>query len=466
VKAAEKSIEAKADVGGVTIHGSNQPFDNSETVKSSIGTHLNAMTAPFGEEITHHYDMWNNNIVSTNEFGVIISTSNRDELVDLATSVEAFKRDVDEHYIREGAGRAGDAFNSMFQEFVRVQAPEGTSITSGFVRTSATGDPLWDALTSTYGPSSFAARKAIKDKSSKRTIQFDDTEPTEVISTANKEIAAKTMSRIYEKEVVGTKQEKVTIASIKYINQLSQLAQSMPELDNSTDAQMVLENIHNIEAKTPIEYTPKGDISRETVDTLNGRLAIQKEAVAEIRKSMDLLSINNDTEAADEKFGKWQDISKDGVNKITGKSGTITERNNNPGALKLDFKGALIGTKVGDSERPRKEALVKAKKLYDGVVTIDRGGFIIFKDVLSGKKAQAELMTRSFKDDTVSKMLPKYAVADGSGETHHIEYEKSIYKHTDKLGFNLRTKKIGDMSIEEIEALTGAMARVEGGTSI
>ena len=147
--AVEKAIEAKDNVGGIEIYGSKQPFSNSEAVKSSIGTHIDAMTKPYGEEITHSFDMWSNSIVSTNEFGVIINTSNRDELINLATTKEAFDRDAKEHNIRRAFARGGDTFNTQVQKFVRLKGKsiDGSGETPAYYETP---DKVYNFFMNTY----------------------------------------------------------------------------------------------------------------------------------------------------------------------------------------------------------------------------------------------------------------------------------------------------------------------------
>ncbi len=160
----------------------------------------------------------------------------------------------------------------------------------------------------------------------------------------------------------------------------------------------------------------------------------------------------------------WQDIGKGKTNPITGLSGTIAHRNRNPGALKLEFANAILGKTISSSKmRSRETAINRAKELYDGVITLDRAGFIVFDSVESGRGAQVQLLMRAHKARTIEQMLPKYAIPDGSGVTHHKEYAKAIYKHGDMHGVDLRDKKIGDMSKDEVKILTRAMARVEGG---
>jgi hypothetical protein len=107
--------------------------------------------------------MWSNTIVSTNEYGVIVNTSNREELVGLSTTVAAFKRDAYEHRVRRGFEKIGDDFNSQVQKFVRLK---GKSIVGAgdAINDPTQADTLWNTLTKSYGPSSYAARKAKEDE--------------------------------------------------------------------------------------------------------------------------------------------------------------------------------------------------------------------------------------------------------------------------------------------------------------
>jgi LysM repeat protein len=159
----------------------------------------------------------------------------------------------------------------------------------------------------------------------------------------------------------------------------------------------------------------------------------------------------------------WKTLGKNKINPITGLDGSIARRNRNPGALKLEFGGAILGNTVSKLKRTRGRAIKDAKKAYDGVVTLDRAGFIIFDSVLSGQAAQKKLLINKHKGRTIEEMLPKYAIKDGSGDTHNAAYARRIHAYAKSQGVDLKGKKIGEMSEKEIRVLTRAMAKVEGG---
>ena len=189
---------------------------------------------------------------------------------------------------------------------------------------------------------------------------------------------------------------------------------------------------------------------------------IKDEFLAGVKGSRDVMVLNHVNR------NKWDEtqnpdvIGKDKHNPITGLSGSIAFRNNNPGALKLEYKGAKLGKTVTQNGRSREQALNKAKEIYDGVVTLDRAGFIVFDNKDFGTAAQNTLMMRRFKKDTIKSMLPKYAVKDDSGDTHHWNYYKAIVSYGDSKGVNLRNREIGSFDKDEMKALTFAMSKVEG----
>ncbi len=158
----------------------------------------------------------------------------------------------------------------------------------------------------------------------------------------------------------------------------------------------------------------------------------------------------------------WNQLGLNKYNPITGKRGTIAHRNNNAGALKMEYKGARLGNVTSTTPRSRGNAVKRAKELYDGVVTLDRSGFIVFKNKEYGKAAQIRLQQRRFKKDTIETMLPKYAVKDGSGNTHHKKYAEFIHNYAEQNGTTL-SGKIGNFSQKQLKILTLAMAKVEGG---
>jgi len=174
-------------------------------------------------------------------------------------------------------------------------------------------------------------------------------------------------------------------------------------------------------------------------------------------------SVGNTPPASWDQTQDPNQIGLNNYNPITGITGTIAKRNRNPGALKLEYKGAKLGGKVSTTPRSRRAAIKRAKELYPGAVTLDRGGFIVFDNEASGKAAQIRLQQRAHKDRTIPEMLNKYAIDDGSGKAHNKNYANRIYSETAKAGYNLKGKKIGDMSSKELNSMVLAMAKVEGG---
>ena len=141
--------------------------------------------------------------------------------------------------------------------------------------------------------------------------------------------------------------------------------------------------------------------------------------------------------------------------------GTVSWRNNNPGNLKFEFAGSADPT--SKSKRSKDAALRAAKKAYGNeVVDLDQWGNAIFSSESAGRAAQAQLLKNSHRNKTIEEMLPKYAVSDYSGKANVQAYASSIYKSADAKGFDLRGKKIGDMSPQELNALLDGMKTTEG----
>ncbi|MBP1470622.1 phage tail tape measure protein [Acinetobacter nosocomialis] len=141
-------------------------------------------------------------------------------------------------------------------------------------------------------------------------------------------------------------------------------------------------------------------------------------------------------------------------------NGTVAWRNNNPGNLKFEFKGSA--DKTVKSKRTKEKALADARRRYEGIVALDQWGNAIFETYEAGAVAKAKLLKSNHADKTVAKMLRSYAKSDYSGKTNYASYEKTIYKQGDSLGVDLRSKKIGEMSQKEFEALAVGMVKAEG----
>jgi len=140
--------------------------------------------------------------------------------------------------------------------------------------------------------------------------------------------------------------------------------------------------------------------------------------------------------------------------------GTVSWRNNNPGNLKFEYAGSADRT--SKSKRSKDAALSAAKKAYGNeVVDLDQWGNAIFSSESAGRAAQAQLLKNSHGNKTIEEMLPKYAVSDYSGKSNVQAYASSIYKSADAKGIDLRGKKIGDMSPQELSVLQDGMKKFE-----
>lgn len=139
--------------------------------------------------------------------------------------------------------------------------------------------------------------------------------------------------------------------------------------------------------------------------------------------------------------------------------GTVAWRNNNPGNLKLEFKGSEAGS---HTTRSKAAALASAQKEYGGVVDLDQHGNAIFKDYESGRAAQEKLISKKWGDDTVEEMVHSYSKKDYSGPTHYENQIKTIYATAAAEGFDLHGKKISDMSQKELDALADGVSKAEG----
>ena len=140
--------------------------------------------------------------------------------------------------------------------------------------------------------------------------------------------------------------------------------------------------------------------------------------------------------------------------------GTVSWRNNNPGNLKLEYAGSDDPTVK--TKRTKAQALAEAKKRYEGVVDLDQFGNAIFSTEEAGRTAQAKLLTQTHGRKTIEEMLPKYAIDDVSGKANHKAYANGIYKTADSQGVDLRSKKIGDLNPQEMNALLDGMKKVKG----
>lgn len=144
---------------------------------------------------------------------------------------------------------------------------------------------------------------------------------------------------------------------------------------------------------------------------------------------------------------------------VTAKDGTVSWRNNNPGNLKFEFNGSADTTV--HSERDKDEALDSAQKHYKGVVDLDHWGNAVFESYEAGREAQKQLVVERFAGKTVEELVKGYSKADYSGATHHDNQVRTIYALAASEGFDLRDKKVIDMTPEERNALVDGIARAE-----
>ncbi|MBX3712083.1 MAG: peptidoglycan-binding protein [Lysobacter sp.] len=161
-----------------------------------------------------------------------------------------------------------------------------------------------------------------------------------------------------------------------------------------------------------------------------------------------------------ESEGKTRTLQLEDGRVIERSDGSPSWRNNNPGNLKFEFDGSA--DKTVRTTRTKDEALAAAQGRYRGIVGLDQWGNAVFETYEAGRDAKIQLLTRRHGDKDVEAMIRGYSVADYSGQTNHASQAAFIYREGDRQGFDLRNKRIGAMSGEELKALADGIQGFEG----
>lgn len=161
-----------------------------------------------------------------------------------------------------------------------------------------------------------------------------------------------------------------------------------------------------------------------------------------------------------ESEGKTRTLQLDDGRVIERSNGSVSWRNNNPGNLKFEFEGSA--DKTVRTTRTRDDALAAAQDRYRGIVGLDQWGNAVFESYEAGRDAKIQLLTRRHGEKNVEAMLRGYSVADYSGQTNYTAQAAFIYSEGDRQGLDLRNKRIGTMSRDELEALADGIRGFEG----
>jgi putative chitinase len=161
-----------------------------------------------------------------------------------------------------------------------------------------------------------------------------------------------------------------------------------------------------------------------------------------------------------ESEGKTRTLELEDGRLIERANGSVSWRNNNPGNLKFEFDGSA--DKTVRTTRTKEEALAAAQDRYRGIVGLDQWGNAVFESYEAGRDAKIQLLTRRHGDKDVEAMLRGYSVADYSGQTNYAAQSTFIYSEGDRQGVDLRNKRIGTMSQDELEALADGIRGFEG----
>lgn len=161
-----------------------------------------------------------------------------------------------------------------------------------------------------------------------------------------------------------------------------------------------------------------------------------------------------------ESEGKTRTLELDDGRVIERSNGSVSWRNNNPGNLKFEFDDSA--DKTVRTTRTKDDALAAAQGRYRGIVGLDQWGNAVFESYEAGRDAKIQLLTRRHGEKDVESMLRGYSVADYSGQTNYEAQAAFIYGEGDRQGVDLRSKRIGTMSRNELEALADGIRGFEG----
>lgn len=246
----------------------------------------------------------------------------------------------------------------------------------------------------------------------------------------------------------------------------SDIKEKTSEIDRMKLAQSTLKNMVDKGIGNSDEYNKSIEKSiieeKKLVDELKILTQELKNLDTKINTDSTKSFNNTNTTSSTNNFtGKVDDINKNKINPLTGKEGgTISWRNNNQGNLKYAHNQSADKSDR-HMKRGYKGALQSAQKAHKGVIGLDRYGNAVFENEEAGRNAHIKHLSRK-KNKTVEQMIKGYAVDDYSGKANHRKYANSVYKTADEKGFNLRGRKLGSFSKEELEVLADGMRKVEG----
>jgi len=150
------------------------------------------------------------------------------------------------------------------------------------------------------------------------------------------------------------------------------------------------------------------------------------------------------------------------INRVLNRQGgSISWRNNNSGNLKMVYDEA-VGQGSYITGRSYENAMKRARELYEGVLALDRYGYMIFETLEAGNIARRKFLVEYKGDKTVRQMVKVYARDDYTGKANHALYTSSIFRIAEEMGVDLKGKKIKNMSDSEINALMRGMEIFEG----